>query len=434
MIKTVSDLLEALIAREKKILDAHPVTHPVVIGAMYEGLSQEVLRRGLPFGGIPLSVVSGFARGSDGALSRQLDCMLVLGDGEPIPHTTMFIYPIDRVVAVIEVKKTLYQSEFDDGFKNLQSLIPLKRGTVPGNAKEAVRTTFEQMTGRSLPGDVSAIGDPAATQLYHQLVIETMSPARILLGFDGFKSAGSLRRGVGTHLRSLIGVAGSGPASMPDLIMTPKAAVLKTNGLPYSGPMKDGWWSVLVSSASSTPAMILLEVVWSRLFNRVGGCPEAFGDDLDLEALCRFVDYRFLPKQTAWEAAIFDDVPNKTLQGETKPWEPVFLDDVEHVVVAWLCQREELDLLNLPKGAPPEEVETALKRLAGEGLVGADAEVSSIYRLLTKECAVVILPDGRVAAGENNSGRLTRWVERETSTKPVVLTKPVVPDQTSREP
>ena len=84
MIKTVSDLVEALVAQEKKILDQHPMTHPVVIGAMYEGLSQEVLRRGLPFAGAPLSVVAGFAKGSDGALSRQLDCMLVLGEGRSL--------------------------------------------------------------------------------------------------------------------------------------------------------------------------------------------------------------------------------------------------------------------------------------------------------------------------------------------------------------
>lgn len=29
--------------------------------------------------------------------------------------------------------------------------------------------------------------------------------------------------------------------------------------------------------------------------------------------------------------------------------------------------------------------------------------------LLTKECGLLILPDGRFAAGENCSGKLTRW-------------------------
>lgn len=420
MIKTVGELLEELIQREKVILDQHPVRHPVTIGAMYEGLSQEVLRRGLPFSGAPISVVSGFAKGSDGSLSRQLDCMLVVGSGELIPHTSQYMYPIEQVITVIEVKKTLYQSEFDDGFKNLQSLVGLQRGSTSGNVKETVRAAFERMAGQSLPGGAEELSDPVAKQVYHQLVIETMSPARILLGFGGFKTAGSLRRGLGTHLRGLIGAPGSGPSQMPDLIMTPRAAVLKTNGLPYSVPMKDGWWSLLVSSASSTPAMILLEVVWSRLFNRLGGCPEAFGADLKLETLCRLVDYRFLPDEKGWETNFFDDVPKKQLQGEPKSWEPVFLDDVEHAVVTWLC-KDELDLQHLPNVAPLEDVSAALARLAAEGLVGADTKVPSIYRLLTIQCGVVFLPDGRVVAGENNSGRLMRWVERETSLKPVAL-------------
>jgi hypothetical protein len=45
-------------------------------------------------------------------------------------------------------------------------------------------------------------------------------------------------------------------------------------------------------------------------------------------------------------------------------------------------------------------------------LIGADALRASVYRYLSTECVVACLPDGRVAAADNVSGRLTRWVNK----------------------
>jgi len=125
MIKTVAELLEKFLEYERKALDSQSITHPPTIGAMYEGLTKDALSRVLPINNT-LSVTSGFARGADGKLSKQLDCMLVSGEGEAVPHTGFKVYEIHQVIAVVEVKKELYKNDLAEGLDNLQSVNDLK--------------------------------------------------------------------------------------------------------------------------------------------------------------------------------------------------------------------------------------------------------------------------------------------------------------------
>jgi hypothetical protein len=209
---------------------------------------------------------------------------------------------------------------------------------------------------------------------------------------------------------------------MPDLIMNPHAAVVKANGLPYTTRMKDGWWPLLLSNESAIPARILLEIVWTRLHMRVGGDPEMFGDDLLLERVTRLADYRYVPAAHGWEIELYDKVDaSRPAHAEERAWEPLMLDEVEHVLVMWLLKNEALDLDAPPLGAPAEKLGDATRRLATGGLIGSDAGNPAVFRLLTKACGVAVLPDGRVVAGENVSGRLTRWIEKTTSQSPLLV-------------
>lgn len=106
------------------------------------------------------------------------------------------------------------------------------------------------------------------------------------------------------------------------------------------------------------------------------------------------------------------DVDEARLKVDAQSWQPAVITDAEAVLISLLIERGELNVTQPPAGASPGEVAQAIQRLEAAGLVGADAAHANIYRLLTKECAVVFLPDGRLVAGENNSGRLTRWVDR----------------------
>jgi hypothetical protein len=409
MIKTVGQFLQALIEREAASLARQKIQHGPTIGAMYEGLTQSVLKRTLPINA-PLSVVSGFAVGADGAKSRQLDCMVVVGDGTAIPYTNTFEYRIDQVLIVVEVKKALTQACFDEAFENLRSL-RLKRFTELPFPYE-VESAFERISGRPFPDDVNTMTDLVLRQLLHQLVKDVESPVRILLGYEGYKTVGGLRRGIGEQLARLVGKYGAGPSSLPDLVLTRKAAVVKANGFPYVGPMDDaGKWPVFVSVASESPALTFLEVVWTRLQGRVGGSSEIFGDDLAMASLVKLAEYLYLPGR-GWEVMLLDTVPEKDLHAVEEEWEPTFLSDPEHVLVTFLCRHKEIDMAAPPDGFDTDEVRDAIARLTSVRLIGAESDRPTVSRLLTTECAVAALPDGRVAAGENNSGRLRRWVEK----------------------
>lgn len=78
-----------------------------MIGGMYEGLTKEIVEKSL-FDGMNLRVVSGkITNQVDGKLSDQIDCMVVIGNGTKLPYSGDYIYDIDQVIMVIEVKKNL---------------------------------------------------------------------------------------------------------------------------------------------------------------------------------------------------------------------------------------------------------------------------------------------------------------------------------------
>jgi hypothetical protein len=61
-------------------------------------------------------------------LSRQIDVMVVHGDGERIPHTDHWIYPVNKVIAVIEVKKSPYKKDLADALGTARRLLAEDRG------------------------------------------------------------------------------------------------------------------------------------------------------------------------------------------------------------------------------------------------------------------------------------------------------------------
>ncbi|WP_406227520.1 DUF6602 domain-containing protein [Pseudomonas siliginis] len=102
-LKLLADVLKAIIDREKEILNEHEVKHGPTIGDMYEGLTKSILER-LNLPALGLKIVSGFMRAGEN-LSGQIDCMIVMGEGEKIKYLDRYIYPARQVLAVIEIKK-----------------------------------------------------------------------------------------------------------------------------------------------------------------------------------------------------------------------------------------------------------------------------------------------------------------------------------------
>jgi hypothetical protein len=61
--------------------------------------------------------------------------------------------------------------------------------------------------------------------------------------------------------------------------------------------------------------------------------------------------------------------------------------------------------------AEREAVVAALRGLQAVGLVGESFEKPGVWVHLTDRCDVVFTPEGQAFAAENNTGRLTRWLE-----------------------
>jgi hypothetical protein len=402
MLKTVADLLAAFLEQERKVLDEDPAEHGPTIGAMYEGLTRESLQRSLPIEN--LTVSHGFALDADGQQSNQLDCIIAVGEGQPIPYTDARRHRIEDIIAAVSVKKTLYGADLDEGYENLRSvyLRPLAPGTkVPLIALRA----FEQITGITAAREDDVPEEMRI--LWHILRVDAASPARILLGFHGYKSERTLREGVLAWIQTAIGKPGYGPMSFPHLIASPHAVVAKANGMPWPGPMEQDKWGFLISSGAVGAANALLEVIWSRLNYRKLVTSDVFGDDLELDSFNRLLDARCVG--TGWEyhpwPAKVEDEPD-----DAELWEPFEVTKAQGILILFL-QREApvIDITSPPAGFPTREVLAAdFDLLQKAGLVLSDAKHERFT--LAPGVELVFLPDGRSVAADNSSGRLTRWV------------------------
>lgn len=171
-----------------------------------------------------------------------------------------------------------------------------------------------------------------------------------------------------------------------------------------------------MASSHVNPTFLILELIWTRISYKE---PVAaiFGDDLELERLAPLIDGRPQPREPAsdqwgWNYRI-ENLSARQLKGEHfDQWEPVEIDLDQNVVISILCNEDQsvtdpefLDFLR-GKGHDPEAFIDALCRTT---LVARDGDM---LQLTTSQCQVVALPDGRFVAANNNTGRLTRWLDK----------------------
>lgn len=154
MINTISDLLEQFkqYALTKIAQDESNVKHRVTIGEMFEGVTQQLLSRSV-FKGLNLKIVQrSFIFNDEGAMSDEMDCMLVVGEGQNISFSGRFKYHIRDVIAVFQVKKNLYANDIDDSHQNLRSVLDI---STPRDAEPFVgrmhRDAYRALVGKELP-------------------------------------------------------------------------------------------------------------------------------------------------------------------------------------------------------------------------------------------------------------------------------------------
>jgi hypothetical protein len=395
------------------------ITHAPTIGEMYEGLTSSILNRAIP-AGAGLKVVSGFIEGN-GQLSGQIDCMLVSGAGSPVPHTKHFKWPVQNVIAVLEVKKRLSLAALADAHDHLRNILDIHGDYCLNTQDRKVKIdiepamfAFQQIAGRVAPAheDIEASLSFDLEMIYRTLIVEQISPIRVILAYGGYKSEHAVREAFAQLLEENLFKEGFGAPSLPHLVIGGKYSLVKTNGFPYSIPMRGNRWLIMCSS-SENPLIFLLELIWTRLSYSFS-MPDVFLNDLSAERMSPLLSCQAQQQDQQrqgwmyWIEAISKKALEQELPAET--WRPFEVSLGQFIVINKLCANESLSLDHpIVAGLVAEDPE-GVNRLVTMRLVAVQGNE---LVLLTRRCLCAILPSGEYVVGDNSSGRMTAWMARE---------------------
>lgn len=144
-----------------------------------------------------------------------------------------------------------------------------------------------------------------------------------------------------------------------------------------------------------------------------------FGEDLETEVPTPLLFAKPIPGR-GWEF-LSHEVDDSRLISRTTDWEPAVIDEIQSAVLSYLGAEGEVDIDSEEfanfAGLARVSKEQLLQDLLSTHLVFIEAQRR--LRFLTYGCDTVFLPDGRIVAGENSTGRLTRWALKQPSPKTV---------------
>ncbi|MGJ4993736.1 DUF6602 domain-containing protein [Bradyrhizobium sp. HKCCYLS3077] len=348
MITSLANILQDLQQAEAAKLAQEHITHAPTIGAMYEGLTRDLLDRAIPVE-LDVRVVSGFVEGHDGQLGPQTDAMLVTGEGKPVPYTSDFVWPIQNVLAVFEVKKNLYGADLDDAFQKLRNINDMFGAYVqsvqPQFDVTSAFTAFARLTGLYPRRRAELMQLPEEVRyFYHLLVTELTGPIRVVLGYEGYVDEAGLRYGFSDYIEQNKATRGFGLGSFPSLVICRSNSLLKMNGQPYISPLLDDWWIAVVSN-NENPIRILLELIWTRLSNQFKQYLP-MNDTLQMERLAPFLLTRIgqTGQTVGWEFQHFELDKKELATIESSQWAPREVNTNEWVILQQAASEGELDV------------------------------------------------------------------------------------------
>ena len=353
MIEKCSELLEKFIEIERKVLEKIDMPHMPTLGSAYEEITNQGLEQNFVIPpNLDLRVVSGFISVGDEMLPQQIDGMLVCGEGQQYGRTKEFIYPIDKVLCIFEVKKTLNKSDYKDAFDHLRVIrqkymehfeSKFENENFEPNIKLA-RKHFSQMTGKAAPRKYSEIHSLSKSDgiLFYSLVQETLAPLSIIHGYGGYSTEYGMRKAFLDILceKSETSKEGLGVPSLPALTISNNFSIVKGNGMPYMAINDDGHWAVL-SSIKGNPARILLEIIWSKIALYCD-VDMPWGDDLQQEVIAPllFAIPMEIEDVVAWKYETYE--PQEAVlrkRDEMSEWKPIAINkDISDLVYSMLAR------------------------------------------------------------------------------------------------
>lgn len=432
MISTIADLLEQFkkYALSKIELDDKDINQTVAIGDNFEGLTAELLNKAV-FKDLNLKMVErSFVYNDSGVMSSELDCILVVGDGQKMSFANRYKYHIKDVIAVIQVKKNLYANDIDDSHQNLRSIINVSE---PRDAEPFVgrlhRDAYKLLTSKELPSrERRERFTDREDILYHYLMMEAFHPLRIVIGYYGYTTEYGLREGFVKKLEEISKngpVRGYSPGSFPSLFICGNSTIIKNNGMPMGIPLTDEeFYFHILTSSTGKPMYHLLELIWTRLSYKFEISSDIFGDDFDIEATHPFIsckERKIDDDNWGWEF-LYHPLTRKQLSMPlvATPWEPTEIDRDKYSILYVLTQVGTVDINSDEKFLKFIETE----KLDAEKIIKELSEARLVYvdegkmGLLVDQLHTVFTPDGKVYAGENKSGEMTSYFSKQILSKP----------------
>lgn len=427
MIKDVAALLKGFQQKEVEAIQRSGITHAPTIGAQYEGVSGAVLKMMIP-SELELQVVSGFVEGVDGTLSGQIDGMLVRGSGTPIPSVQgQYKWPIKDVLAVLEVKKTLFGSDLSDAHDQLQSVMALfweyAKTITPADGIDisAPRYVYSQILGEPAP-----VGKQFASLPFHKTALHEMlrndhvAPVRIILGYGGFKSEHSLRQGFLNFLAQNPNKPGFGGSALPSLIVCGENSIIKTNGQPfYFQPWKGRY--LLYASSPHSPVLWILNLILTRI-SHLYEAPRWYGRDLSIDKFTpllwgKAVDRGDVQGWEYWEHPVsaknLKELPTQT----TEEWHPIQISEEQSILLQLIgndgISRNDAFSEMLSIHVSEEQTLALINDLIAKRLIGWDGDT---LVFLTQRCATIMTKDGFIVHDMIDE-RLAEWMSRSEYSK-----------------
>lgn len=345
MISLASELLSKFIEEETKKVEGVKMPHMPTLGEAYEEITKDGIDRKfvIPHS-LDLRVVKGFVRIDGDLVERQIDCMLVVGEGEMYGRTTQYFYDIDQVLCIFEVKKTLSKADLWDAYDHVGDVRRkyadyfVKRvdsGFAPKIAR--ARQTFAQITGAIAPETYQGIHELSEEDgiLFFTLVVEENAPMSIIHGYDGYRSEPGLRTAFADFLeeKSKVSGQGFGVSSIPTLITSNEFCLIKAIGFPYAA-ITDKDELVAVASTRYNSARIILEMLWTKISGYFD-VKMPFGEDLEMENLFPLLIAKalFRDDKGGWEYRFQEYRERQLKRVETLDWKPEKLGAIEMAAV-----------------------------------------------------------------------------------------------------
>jgi len=420
MIKTIADFLDEFKRKslDKIEIDDKDVTHNPTIGNIFEGLTSSILNKSI-FDGLNLRIVNNsFIFNDLGEVSPEMDCMIVIGDGVQINFTNQFKYHFKSVVAVIQVKKTLNSTTYIEAHENLLSSIKINTLTETDLYLDRLHEhAFKQLVGKSLPypNNLGELNDSELI-VYHMLKMQAYYPLRIMIGYYGYQSEFSFRKGIMTAVSKQLGknpTAGLNPVRFADLIICGNQSIVKCSGMPFGRAFLDNefYW-LLLASSNERPMYFLLEFIWTKISYMFRLSSKVFGDDFDYEALHPLVlakDERLSGDSWKWYY-LYNELSQNQLKDNpvfTTAWAPVEINDNECTMLSLLIDHPVMvdDKLLTIFNNDEAFLQQSLSNLNKNRIITIDDK--SISFLI--EIPQIVFHKGLIYIGENKSGEMSNW-------------------------